>query len=222
MKRGYEIRERFAYARARLEQLHSAVVVPVRDVGGHVPLAPPVLVLSQLRRDRPPLPQRVHDVEGVDPQHRLFARHFHDDVKRCGAVVDDAETDTAVVQSRGNVEIGSRRVEPPARVVVQQHLAPLRHSREREHHVHGSARDCASGRDHAVPVHLGDERHFAAAGLGDFAGQVRADARGDALGGMDGHVCPGQRMSFGISVDEPRATRRGHAPMPPSPHSVCL
>ncbi len=129
-ERRHQVGERLPDPGAGLEQLDAAVVVAVGDVGGHVALAPPVLVLPQLPRHRAALAERVDHVERIDPEHHAVVRHLHDDVDRRGAVVDDAEAHPAVVQPGGDVEVGSRGIEPAARVVVQQHLAPLRRPRE--------------------------------------------------------------------------------------------
>ena len=187
---GHEVGERLSDACARLQQLHAAVVVPVGDVGGHVALAAPVLVLAELPRHRAALAQSVDHVERVDPEHRAIVRHLDHDVELGGSVVDDAEAHPAVVEAGRDVEVGRRRIEPAARMVVQQHLAPLGHAREGEHHVDRAPRHHACARHHAVAVHLGHERHFASAGRDDLAGEIRADARGDSLGEVDAHAGP--------------------------------
>ena len=133
-------------------------------------------------RDRPALAERLHDIERIDPQHRPVARDLDHDVELRRAVVDDPEADAAVVQAGRDIQIGDRRVEPPARMVVEQHLAPLRDAGQGQHHVHGAAGDRARAGDHAVAVHLRHERHFAPPGGRDLAGEVSPDAGGDPLG----------------------------------------
>ena len=49
-QRRHQVGERLPDPGARLHQLHAAVVVPVGDVGRHVPLAAAVLVLAEVRR----------------------------------------------------------------------------------------------------------------------------------------------------------------------------
>jgi hypothetical protein len=191
VQRRDQVSERLPHPGPGLEQLHAAVVVAVGDVGRHVALAPPVLVLTELGGHRPAFAERVHHGERVDPDHRAVARHFDHDVELGGRVVDDPEPHPAVVQAGGHVEVRPGRIQAAARVVVQQHLAALGHARQGQDHVHRAARHRAGGGDDPVPVHLGDERHLAPAGLGDFAGQVGADAGRDAFGEMSGHGVPG-------------------------------
>ena len=180
-QRRHQVCERLADAGARLEQEDAAVVVAVRDVGGHVPLGGPVLVLPEHRRHRTPLAQGVHHVEGVDAHGGLRARDLDDHVQLGHLVVDDAEADAAVVKPRRDVEVGAGGLEPAARMVVQQHLAALGGAGEREHGIHRAPGDGPGAGDHAVAVHLRHERDLPAPRRGDLRGEVGPDARGDPL-----------------------------------------
>jgi len=66
VERGHQVGERLPDPGPRLEQLDPAVVVAIGDIGSHVALAPPVLVLPQLLRHRAAFVQRVDHVERVD------------------------------------------------------------------------------------------------------------------------------------------------------------
>ena len=150
-QRGDEIGERLPDPGPRLEQQHAAVVVPVGDVGRHVALARPILVLPQLRGDRPALAQRVDDVERIDRDHRPVAGHLDDDVELGRAVVDDAEPHAGVVEAGRHVQVGAGGIEPATGMVVQEHLPALHRARAREHHVHRAPREHARRGDDPVP-----------------------------------------------------------------------
>ena len=180
-QRRHQVGERLADARARLEQEDAAVVVAVGDVGGHVPLGGPVLILAEHRRHGAVLAEGVYHVERVDAHGGLRVRNLDDHVQLGGLVVDDAEADAAVVQPRRDVEVGARGLQPAARMVVQQHLAALGGAGEREHRIHRAPGHGPGAGDHAVAVHLRHERDFPAPRRGDLRGEVGPDARGDPL-----------------------------------------
>ncbi len=91
----------------------------------------------------PPSPSVSTTSNGSIRSTGAVARDLDHDVELRRAVVDDPEADTAVVQAGRHIQIRDRRVEPSARMVVEQHLAPLRDSGQRQHHVDGAAGDRA-------------------------------------------------------------------------------
>ncbi len=112
---------------------------------------------------------------------RRRGRHHDHDVDRRRLVVDDAEADPAVVQPRRHVQVGAGGLEAAARVVVQQHLAPLADAGQREHRIHRAAGHGPGPGDDAVAVDLRHERDLPAPRRGDLRGEVGPDARGDPL-----------------------------------------
>ena len=53
-------------------------------------------------------------------------------------------------------------------MIVEQHLPPLRGTRQRQHHLDRPTRHGADGSDFAILSHLGDKRDLPTAGSGDF------------------------------------------------------
>ncbi len=110
---------------------------------------------------------------------------FDDDVQRRDVVVDDPEADACVVQSRRDMEVGTRGLEKAARMIMEQHLALLRHAGQGEHRVDRAARHDARIRQCAVGIGTHDERHFTPERRGDLFLQQTARGRRQAL---DAHV----------------------------------
>ncbi len=166
----HEIAERLADPGAGFEQRDAALVVGVRHVRGHVALRRPVFELREGARHRPLGAEHVRRGDRIEEHVLGRLRDLDDHVELPGVVVDDAEPDAGVVQPHRHVQIGRRRLEHAARVVVQHHLAALRHPRQRQHGAHGAPRHRPHGRDDP----LGDLRHerdLPAAGRGDLGGE---------------------------------------------------
>ncbi len=161
-ERRHQIGERLADAGAGLEQADAAVVVEVRHVGRHVALAGAVLEAPEGAGHGAPRREQRRHVDRIDPRGGARSRALHHHVALGDVVVDDRESHAAVVQPRGDGEIRARRLEDAARVVVEQQLAPHRDPGEREHRVHGPARDHARLDDQPVRVRARHERHLAA------------------------------------------------------------
>ncbi len=106
------------------------------------------------------------------------------------------------MQAGGDVQIRAGGFEESAGMIVQQHLAALRHTRQRQHCVDGAPRDHARIRERAVGIGADDEGHLAPMGGGDLVLQQRARGRREAL---DAHVfssrffAAGKRTLFRIS-----------------------
>jgi hypothetical protein len=115
-------------------------------------------------------------------------RHFDDDVQRRGLVVDDAESDAVIVQSRSDVVIRSRRLQQSRRVIVQQHLSAPRETRKRKDAADVAAGDDARGEDHAVVIECTDEAHFVAPRQADGGANGRRSRLREAVrdGGFQG------------------------------------
>ena len=192
-----EIGERLPHSRARLEQRDAAVVVDVGDVGGHVALARPVLEAAERPRDRTPRREQPGDVERVEPGGRARAGTLDHHVEIGHVVVDDAEPDSAVVHPGGHAQIGPRRLEHAARMVVEQHLAALGRPREGEDRVDRAAGDDPRLDDRAVRVGARDERHLPPVGRRDFPAQQLADLGREAL---DAHVFSSRFLAAGKST----------------------
>jgi hypothetical protein len=175
-ERRHQVGEGLAHPGPRLQQLHSAVVVGIGDVGRHVALALAVLVAGQLTGDRPPLAEGVDHLVGIQPNDRTVLGDFHDDVQRGGIVIENAEPHTGIVQLRRHVKIGGGRLQHSARVVMEQHLPPARPAGKREHHVDGAPGGDPGCRDHTVAVHCPEKRNLSASGRGDLAGEVGPNA----------------------------------------------
>lgn len=56
-------------------------------------------------------------------------------------------------------------------MVVEQHFAGTRDTRQRQHLVHPAARHDTNGRDRSLPIHGGDEGDFVATGGADLSTQ---------------------------------------------------
>ena len=132
-KRRHEIAERFADTRAGFEQPDAAFVVKPRDLDGHRALAGTILVARVLLRDRAAGAEVTVDARKIDRPMRGALRHLDDDIQRRRGVVDDGEPDAVVVQPRGDIEVRLRGVEKSRRMIVDEHLALLGESRQREH-----------------------------------------------------------------------------------------
>ena len=196
-ERRHEVGERLANAGPRLEQCHSAVVVHVGRVGRHIALARPVLERAQHAGDGPVLGEQSGDVHGVEPRGRPRPRHLDHHVAGGDVVVHDREADAAVVQPGRDGEVGARRLEHAARVVVQQDLAALGNPRECEHRVHGAPRHDARLDDASVPVETAHERDFASLGGADFRAQQQLHGRRQPL---DAHVFSSRFLAAGKST----------------------
>ena len=180
-QRRHQVRERFSHARAGFEHPHAAVVVEVGDVGGHVALAGTVLEAAERARHRPAGREQPRHVDRIEAGGGPRAGTFDDDVAVADGVVHDREPHAAVVQPRGDAEIGARGLEHAARVVVEQQLAPHRDPRQGEHRVHRAARHDARLDDQAVGVGARDERHLAPVGRRDLGAQQVAHRRREPL-----------------------------------------
>ncbi len=181
-QRRQQIRERFSHTGTSLEQQDTTVVVSVGDVGGHVALAPPVLVLTQLACHGPVLAERLHHRKGIDSNHGAVAGNLHHDVNLGRGVVDDSETHPGIVQARGHVQVGRGGIEPAPRVIVQQHLPPGRGRRQRQHHVDGSACHGPGGGDYPVAVHLCQKGDLASTRRGNLSREAGANPRREPIG----------------------------------------
>lgn len=107
------------------------------------------------------------DVRRVQRRERIGARNLHDDVQRRRHVVDDREADAVVVNPRRDLEVGVRRLEESRRVVVDEHLAPLREPRQREHAANVPPRGDTRRLDHALLIDPAHEAHLATASQPD-------------------------------------------------------
>jgi hypothetical protein len=101
------------------------------------------------------------------------------------------------VQAAGDVQIGARRLEEAARMVVEQHLAPLGDAGKGEHGVDGAARHDARIRERTVGIGPHHERHLAPVGRGDLLLQQGARGRCQAL---DAHVLSSRFFAAGKST----------------------
>ncbi len=135
----------------------------------HVALARPILVLPQLSRDRAALAEERDDIEGIDPRRGTLVRNLDHDVDVGARIVDDAEADPRVVQPRRHVQICAGRIEPSAGMVVQQHFPTRRGAGNGQYRVDRAPSNRPGGDDHAITVHLTEERHFAPSRRGDLA-----------------------------------------------------
>jgi hypothetical protein len=172
--RRHEVREALPDPRPGLEHCDRAVVVRVGDVGRHVALGLAVLVRAQLARHGARGREEPRNGDGIEWLGAARLRHLDNDVQLVGPVVHDPEADAAVVQAHGDVEVGVRGLEQPARVVVEHHLSAGRDARQGQHRVHGAACDRFRPPHRAIGGDVGDERDLAAAGLGDRRGDGRA------------------------------------------------
>ena len=111
-----------------------------------------VFVAGELRGHRPILAQRRDHVIGVDPNHRPLSRHLDHHVELGSLVVQDAEADPRIVQVGRHIEIRDRGIEPAARVIVEQQLAPAGACGKRKHHLHRAPRHHPRTGDHPVPI----------------------------------------------------------------------
>ena len=84
-----------------------------------------------------------------------------------------------------DVEIGARRLEKGARVIVNQHFAALGHAGQREDRIDGAARDDPGVAERPVGIGTHHERHLAPVGGGDLFLQQSTCRRRQAL---DAHV----------------------------------
>ena len=76
------------------------------------------------------------------------------------------------MQPGRDIEVGYRRFQLPAGVIVEQHLAPLRHPGQGEDAVDRAAGDGAGCSERPVRGHGGHERDLPAAGGGDLGLEV--------------------------------------------------
>ncbi len=110
-QRGQEVAERLSYTGAGLEQRDTAFVVQRRDRARHLPLRGTILVAREPRGDGPAGPERIGDGARDDRHGDARLRHLDHDVELRRVVVDDPESDAAVVQPRGDGEIRVGRLE---------------------------------------------------------------------------------------------------------------
>jgi hypothetical protein len=196
-QRRNEVGERFPDAGARLEQPHPAVVVEVGDIGRHVALAGAVLEAAQGTGHGPARRQERRDVDRIDAGGRARARAFDHHVAVADVVVHNPEPDPAVVQARGDAEIGAGGIEHAARVVVQQELAADGDPRQGQDRVHRAARHHSRFDEETVRVGARDERHLTAVGRGDLGAQEVADRGREPL---DAHVLSSRFLAAGNST----------------------
>ncbi len=143
--------------------------------------------------------QLLRDLDRVQGRRGAGPGHLHHHVERGRAVVHDPEAHPAVVQAHRDVEVRVRRLEPPAGVVVQHHLAARGDARQRHHRVHGAARHRLGADHRAVGGDVGDERHLAAAGRRDRLRDRRARRGGEPLV-RRGHVLSSRFRAAGNST----------------------
>src|SRR5262249_60631247 len=127
-------------------------------------------------------PEVTIDRRRVEGMRFARLRHLDDDVELRRLVVDDAEPDPIVVDARRHLEIRRRRLEQPGGMVVHEHLATLRESRQREHATDVTPRDDARRLHDALLVERADEAHLTATCQpnGGTNGSRRAWARREA------------------------------------------
>ncbi len=159
-----------------------------------VPLAGTILEPAQRPRDGAALGEQARDIHRIEPRGRPRARHFDHDVQLGHVVVHDPESHAAVVQPRRHRQIGARRVEHAAGVVVQQQLPALGDARQGEDCVHRAARHHARFDQQAVAVEACDEGDLASAGLRDLGAQ-QGDDRGREP--LDAHVLSSRFFAAG-------------------------
>ena len=93
---------------------------------------------------------------------------------------DEKPADAVVVSSHCNGEIGLGRLQVATRVIMEQHLAALRHAGQRQHLLDGAPRHGAHGHHHAFGIEAGHKGDFIACG-GEAgakeAGKMRAEGK---------------------------------------------
>ena len=147
-----------------------------------IALALAILVAAEFAGHRTVLAEEGDDIEGIQARMLLRFRHLDDHVEAFAVVVDNAEADAIVVGARRDGEIGHRRFESAARMVVQQHLALLRNPGKGEHAIDGAAGDGTRAGEHTGIIHRGDEGNFVAASTADFATEHFTHSGREAVG----------------------------------------
>src|SRR5687768_16830909 len=94
-----------------------------------------------------------------------------------------------------DVEIGCGGLQHSARMIVQEHLSPRGTTRQGQHHVRSASSYGPRTSYYAVDVDLRDEAHLAAAGPGNFIGQICSHSRSQPL--AHATVTPRERSDRG-------------------------
>ncbi len=101
------------------------------------------------------------------------------------------------MQAGGDVEIGPGRLEKPARMIVDQHLAARGDAGQGQHGIDRAARHDARVGERAVGIGPHHERHLAPVGRGDLLLQQSARGRRQTL---DAHVLSSRFFAAGNST----------------------
>jgi hypothetical protein len=176
---GHQIGERFAGPGTGLDAQHLVVVEGIADRPEHGELLRPVLVADQRRPDGA-AGEQIGGRGAVELRARRHLQRLDDDVDLRDLAVDEVGADAVVAECRRDAEVGIRRHQPAARMVVDHHLAGARHVHDGRNGAAVATRQDAHVADQGA-AQGAEHEHLVPAGVDDGGAQRRRRAVGEAL-----------------------------------------